>query len=254
MGKQNKTSLKSKSGKGSKDRKKDRKIADEKYKQSKAIVDAAKAVEDPLAPFAVFASYKKSNLDATIKVLRCAQLTDQLKKDLFTLTKDNMETLYKQTESGWSDRDKKDEMFEEEAMYLVATAPDGKLLGYSHFRFDMDYGTEVLYCYELHIERGCQHKGLGKHLLQILELMAFKVNMMKVVLTVFKNNTAGQKFFRAMKYDLDETCPVDNELDEDDVYEYEILCKMNKMRLKREAELVKPLSELSLNQQTSTVQ
>ena len=54
---------------------------------------------------------------------------------------------YRQTKEGWSDRDKREEMFEDEAMYLIATSTgdDNEMLGYSHFRFDMDYGKEVLY-------------------------------------------------------------------------------------------------------------
>ena len=49
---------------------------------------------------------------------------------------------------------------------------------------------------------------------QVLEIMAFKADMRKIMLTCFKHNPAAQKFFKgALKYDIDETCPTD------DVYE-----------------------------------
>ena len=49
---------------------------------------------------------------------------------------------------------------------------------------------------------------------QVLEIMAFKADMRKIMLTCFKHNPAAQKFFKgALKYEIDETCPGD------DVYE-----------------------------------
>ena len=51
--------------------------------------------------------------------------------------------------------------------------------------------------------------------------MAFKADMRKIMLTCFKHNPAAQKFFKtALKYEIDETCPLD------DVYEqhdYEVI-------------------------------
>lgn len=36
-------------------------------------------------------------------------------------------------------------MMDEDARYLIAQSSDGKRLGFSHFRFDMDFDDEVLY-------------------------------------------------------------------------------------------------------------
>ena len=51
--------------------------------------------------------------------------------------------------------------------------------------------------------------------------MAFKADLRKIMLTCFKHNPAAQKFFKtALKYEIDETCPID------DVYEqhdYEVI-------------------------------
>lgn len=128
-------------------------------------------------------------------------------------------------------------MFDDRAWYLIARSTNsedaGKLLAFSHFRFDMDYDDEVLYIYEIQLEGGAMRKGLGKFMMQVLEIIAFKADMRKVMLTCFKHNPAAQKFFKdVLKYELDETCPTD------DVYEqfdYDILSKMNKKKLAKEA-------------------
>lgn len=52
--------------------------------------------------------------------------------------------------------------------------------------------------YELQLEAVIQRKGLGKFMMQILELIAFKNSMRKVVLTILKHNQ-NSKFFRAIK-------------------------------------------------------
>ena len=70
---------------------------------------------------------------------------------------------------------------------------------------------------------------MGKFMMQVLELLAFKANMRKIMLTVLKHNPAAKTFFKnQMKFEIDETCPTD------DVYEqfdYEILSKFNKRKL-----------------------
>lgn len=62
-------------------------------------------------------------------------------------------------------------------------------------------GCNVIFSYELQLDNHLQRKGLGKFMMQILELIAFKNNMKKVVLTVLKNNN-NSKFFKAIGYVL----------------------------------------------------
>ena len=54
--------------------------------------------------------------------------------------------------------------------------------------------------------------------------MAFKADLRKIMLTCFKHNPAAQKFFKtALKYEIDETCPIDDVYEQHD-YEV-ILCQ-----------------------------
>ncbi len=53
--------------------------------------------------------------------------------------------------------------------YLVATREeDGKMMGFAHFRYDMDFDDEVLYVYEIQLEEEFQRKGLGRFMMQVL--------------------------------------------------------------------------------------
>lgn len=56
----------------------------------------------------------------------------------------------------------------------------------------------IFFSYELQLEPGVIRRGLGKFMMQILELVAFKNNMRKVVLTVLKNNQ-NSVFFKKLK-------------------------------------------------------
>ena len=61
----------------------------------------------------------------------------------------NMKALYEKSNWGWSEKNKRSEMMEEAAWYLLAKNEEGKICGFSHFRYDMDCDDEVLYVYEV---------------------------------------------------------------------------------------------------------
>uniref|UniRef100_A0A4W3GQ46 N-alpha-acetyltransferase 40, NatD catalytic subunit n=1 Tax=Callorhinchus milii TaxID=7868 RepID=A0A4W3GQ46_CALMI len=91
---------------------------------------------------------------------------------------------YEQSEWGWKDREKKEELSDERAWYLVARDGAGRSpLAFSHFRFDVECGEEVLYCYEVQLESQVRRKGLGKFLMQILQLLANRYRLRESHLT-----------------------------------------------------------------------
>ena len=49
------------------------------------------------------------------------------------------------------------------------------LLGFVHYRFVLEEDFPVVYVYELQLESTAQKKGLGKFLMQLIELVARKV-------------------------------------------------------------------------------
>lgn len=51
----------------------------------------------------------------------------------------------------------------------------GSMIGFVHYRFIVEEELPVLYVYELQLEPRVQGKGLGKFLMQLIELIARKV-------------------------------------------------------------------------------
>ncbi|KAF2899300.1 hypothetical protein ILUMI_06880 [Ignelater luminosus] len=214
-------------GKG-KEKRQQRKEEQHRLKLAKQVVDKANELEDPLTPFHTFRTFNKNDVCAELFIKRVIVLDEDVKTWIFDLTKRNMKDRYEQCSWGWNDSKKLEEMMDDAAWYLIAKSKDdGSLLGFSHFRFDLDEGIEVLYCYELQLEPHVQRKGLGKFMMQILELIAFSNSLKKVVLTVLKNNKDSE-FFKAINYQIDETSPMD---DDEEYFPYQILSKINKRLL-----------------------
>lgn len=196
---------------------------------AQSVVDKANKIKDPLESFAPFRRYKKGDFCVTFDCKRVGNLDSKTIEWILKLEKGNMETLYNTCDWGWNDKKKKEEMTEDLAWYLIARKEDGTPVAFSHFRFDVDYGDEVLYCYELQLEPNVRRHGLGKFMLQILELLAFSNQMKKVILTVLNHNSDALAFFSSLNYTKDDT-----NLD-DTIYEqycYIILSKFNKKLVK----------------------
>ena len=105
----------------------------------------ANALVNPLETFADF--HKYISKDSTVINLDCDRVTNlppETLKWIFDLMERNMKTLYEQSHWGWDATAKQAEMTQDSAWYLIASY-EGKLIGFSHFRFDLDDGIEVLY-------------------------------------------------------------------------------------------------------------
>ncbi|KAG7497409.1 N-alpha-acetyltransferase 40 [Solea senegalensis] len=193
-----------------------------------AKVDAANKLDDPLTAFPAFKKYDRNGLNLQIECKRVTTLNPLSVEWAFELTRANMQTLYEQSEWGWKEREKREEMNDERAWYLLARDGDSAPVAFSHFRFDVECGEEVLYCYEVQLESRVRRKGLGKFLIQILQLIANSTQMKKVMLTVFKHNHGAYQFFRdALQFEIDETSPSMSGCCGDDC-SYEILSRRTK--------------------------
>lgn len=93
----------------------------------------------------------------------------------------------------------------------TASSSSKEIMAFAHFRFDLnddDNPTqEVLYLYEIQIQPIAQKNGLGRRMMQIMEIIAMNMKMRKVMLTVFKSNKSAMGFYRRLKYDVDEISP-----------------------------------------------
>ncbi|GIY27286.1 n-alpha-acetyltransferase 40 [Caerostris extrusa] len=195
-----------------KQRAKPRLTRKEKKAQVSALVESAKGAADLLSSLPEWTTYTKHDLDLKIEYKNSSDLLPTDLDQIFDLLKQNMKDLYENSEWGWNEDDKLEELKDKDARYLIARDPTHKIVGFSHFRFDVEVNYPLLYCYELQIDSQVQRKGLGRHLMSILTLLAYKFKLLKILLTVFKDNAAGLNFYRdKLSFGRDETCPYDEE-------------------------------------------
>jgi len=218
-----------KSTKG-KEKKEKRKEEVRKRNESVLAVKNANLVEDPLEALVAFQKYNRNGLDLTMCCKKVTNMTEEEVEVAFKLVQENMQTLYENSNWGWKESEKREEMLEENARYLFAVDGEKNIVGVSHFRFDLDEDDEVLYCYEIQLVDAVRGNGLGKFMMQVLELMALKAKMKKVLLTVFKANERAINFFNKMKYTVDETSPRFIDPLHPEEYDYEILSKVLPVR------------------------
>ena len=75
------------------------------------------------------------------------------------------------------------------------------------FRWLIENGEAVLYLYEIQLISSACRMGLGTKLMKLVEKMASKTRMSKVVLTVLVGNTAAIEFYRKLGYTNNEKMP-----------------------------------------------
>ncbi|KAF8787471.1 N-alpha-acetyltransferase 40 like protein [Argiope bruennichi] len=195
-----------------KQRSKPRLTRKEKKAQVSALVESAKEATNLLSSLTEWTTYKKHGLDLKIEYKNSSDLLPTELKQIFNLLKTNMQHLYENSEWGWNEDAKSEELTDKDARYLIVKDSNDEIVGFSHFRFDVEVNYPLLYCYELQISSNIQRKGLGKHLMNILSLLAYKFKLVKILLTVFKDNTAGLNFYRdSLGFGRDESCPYDEE-------------------------------------------
>ncbi|XP_019853278.1 PREDICTED: N-alpha-acetyltransferase 40-like [Amphimedon queenslandica] len=190
-------------------------------------IKSANEVEDYMVHFAPFKTYSQNGLNAKISYGSPANTSPDDLQWMFQLLKDNMEEIYRSNDFRWKDREKFEELSHESSRYLIARdAISEKPLGFVSLRFDLDDDVDVVYCYEIQLSVDARRKGLGKFLMQLLELIGHKANMTKIVLTVFKDNLASNHFFREkLRYKEDDTSPLFFDPMNPDDYTYSIISK-----------------------------
>ncbi|XP_004921847.1 N-alpha-acetyltransferase 40 [Bombyx mori] len=164
--------------------------------------------------------FRNLDLEVDMYIQKVTELDKKVLQWAIDLTEKNMKTLYETCAWGWNPNRKLEEMTDDAAWYLIAREKNGTLLAFSHFRFDLDFGEPVLYCYEVQVEKGGRRRGLGQRVLSVLEKLARATHMRCVRLTALTHNPSAAEFFKACGYSIDETSPP-----KDEAAHYEILSK-----------------------------
>ncbi len=182
-------------------------------------------------------------------------LTPNIHKQCLELFQTNMHQLYENSSWGLDLDAKNAELSHSNARFLIVTDVthsyedncQEKVVAFTHFRFecsldecnennyvycsqtanlDKDVHEPILYLYEIQIDTSIQRQSIGNRLMTFTQIIAMKMNMEKVMLTVFKSNSQAMGFYKTkLNYIMDESSPND-----DDEADYEILSKVVQLR------------------------
>ncbi|KAK3288444.1 hypothetical protein CYMTET_4079 [Cymbomonas tetramitiformis] len=166
----------------------------------KALYDELGNDRNVLGELAVpFRQYERNGLSISLDFH--ARLPHDLLNFAFKLTKKNMRAVYESSEYGWCKEDKIEELRDKSARFLVGRTQDGTPVAFVNFRFTLQgemqgtmEGNPTLFIYDIQLSAEVQRKGLGKHLMQILELVARKHNMEHIILPVVQGNAIASDF------------------------------------------------------------
>ena len=216
-------------------------------KERVAHVKSVASIAEPLADFAPFVKAAKAKFGTEIEHYTAASMPETEHQFCFELLKRNMKQMRLDAVDGagvpwgWKEAEEKATLRGEDALFLLlrpaaAAAPaDGSPTsvvapepaaptGFVMFKWELEGDCTVLYVYELQLAPAARGNGLGKFVMQLLELMATKHKMQFMMLTVFKINDGAMRFYLdKLKYSVDETSP--SRCAVDDESSYEILSK-----------------------------
>ncbi|CAF0973185.1 unnamed protein product [Adineta steineri] len=181
-------------------------------KNQKLIDQANKLSSSDLYDFLHDFNLNKLN-NYQVELFHATQLTNEYQKQIIELFEINMKQLYEQSIFGYNYDEKQDELFSNQSRYLIISLANS-VLGFAHFRFDMDFGKRVLYLYELQVNMKYQGQGFGQSMIEQLKILCQKTQMSKVVLTVHKVNTKAIDFYmKKCQFETDITDPSDEDVD-----------------------------------------
>ncbi|KAK9861010.1 hypothetical protein WJX84_009743 [Apatococcus fuscideae] len=163
-----------KTGKG-KDKKLQRQEESKKLQLVKQHLLALNQAADVLRDYQAFQFYERNGLAAALHFATGAGMPEETVSWAYELCKANMEEMYR-TVWGWKPEEKRQELRDLAARYLIATselpqrppisgdARSQERIGYVHWRFEEEDGEPIMYIMEVQLAPASQGKGLGKFL------------------------------------------------------------------------------------------
>jgi len=200
-----------------------RRLETEFIKARKAVLDAANNNGDHLSILPAFKAFKCDGVDVSLSYSGAAALDDATLHACFDLLKRNMEQHYVASYGSWSDKEKLAELKHADARYVLVRDASGAVVGFVHLRFEWESDDLVLYVMEIQLDAGVRRKGLGKRLMQTLELIARKAALDAIWLTVLGSDVDARRFYDKLAYE--KVYSADDDVERDDAHSYTVLRK-----------------------------
>lgn len=194
-----------------------------------SIIRSANAVADHLRHCRLLAPSTDNVVvlggDRLLRVasLKASELSIAKCEALFSLLERNMKELYVKSGWGWSEVEKRKDLFGplSHLLVLYASGAEGAenaeycdsstIVGYVCFRFEWDDDDEpefpVVYCYEMQVSGDFQRLGAGSFLMGLLYKLTKWHRIRKILLTVFKINEMALKFYKKINFKVDSSSP-----------------------------------------------
>ncbi|KAL8726734.1 MAG: hypothetical protein Q9166_006529 [cf. Caloplaca sp. 2 TL-2023] len=125
----------------------------------------------------------------------------------FGLVHSSSAHVYAASSIGWSPSKKRKEMKLPDLRYLLLYDSTTCIRGFLSFMLTYEDGHEVVYCYELHLDPAVQRRGIGKHLMSLMETVGKRAGIEKSMLTVFVTNDTAMRFYEKLGYSEDKFSP-----------------------------------------------
>ncbi|KAH0792511.1 N-alpha-acetyltransferase 40 [Histomonas meleagridis] len=202
-------------------RKEERKKETEMLNRKRQLIKDCEQIEDLLTLVPMFKEFNKNGINAEIAAFN--KFPEGILEWALKLIETNMKTIYENT-WGWNPDSKEGELIHESARFLIAFS-NKEPIGFIHFRFELENGEASSFIYDIQIEPKYFRKGLGRFLLQAVELITLKQKLDSVMLSIFKENVVGRAFFNSMKYVQHKTSPTVYDPENAHEYDHEILYK-----------------------------
>ncbi|KFY97672.1 hypothetical protein V498_01931 [Pseudogymnoascus sp. VKM F-4517 (FW-2822)] len=153
----------------------------------------------------------------TIELQNSSNLTRDDLAACFSLVEESSKGDYSASKQGWKPTAKRREMRLLELKYLLirsAEPRDGEEKGmaggieaFASFMPTIEDEQEVLYVYEIHLAPSLRRSGLGRQLMKLVEGVARKIGVEKVMLSCFTRNATAKGFYEGIGYEKDEYSP-----------------------------------------------
>ena len=124
-----------KDNKQAKEKKKERKLLEMKMNAGVANVKRANAQENPISSLPSFATFSKNGENIQLETRRGKELDKETREWAFKLLEKNMKEMYVASNWGWNETNKRLEMEEDTAWYLIArNMEEEKNVAFCHLR------------------------------------------------------------------------------------------------------------------------
>jgi N-alpha-acetyltransferase 40 len=190
-------------------------------KQAKSLIQRVNALS--LAQFS--ANYFPQSIasmigDLQLTLASCTEMPASLHEACVALIELTSGSHYQASEKGWSKPRKLREMRHPAMKYMLLlpsplpltegedeTGDPDHIVGFLSFMITEEDGFEVIYCYELHLQPKLQGKGVGKRMMEVMEIIGDRIGLEKAMLTVFRSNVSALKAYGSWGYRVDEFTP-----------------------------------------------